>query len=413
LAPDWSGIGIPLVESMQDQRAWMVCGLWTLTVCCLYSLYREPSANLSHIQKEVRTSTLIAVIAFLFLPFLLSSNLLVTTGLTKADRVIYLPLFGYCLLQGLFYKLSSGYRGCGERLILVGIWAFFTVQLYVFGLKTHERNLAWADEYTLWTHAFQVNPRSFHTRSNAGRLLAKNNEFVEAENVLRPIKDVRSNGGNPNDTFLYAVALSKLDRCEEAFHLIDDATDFLLEEQERGGLRYNPKMSLHAQSSLVVARAFCTANVIEKGKLMQQSLELDPTNAFAQSHYIIYIENLQRLYQQMKQMGNQVTAEIQMEISAIEQQLWSMEQQIQYMKMQQENPAASQEEVHKLQQQSIMEQQQQMTVMQQRQQNQQLGHSEPPNNEEQMHKMMQQQMMMKQQQQQQQQISRLPPMEEL
>ena len=42
-----------------------------------------------------------AFLGFLFAPFLLSSNILVVVGLMKADRVIYLPLMGFCLLEAL------------------------------------------------------------------------------------------------------------------------------------------------------------------------------------------------------------------------------------------------------------------------------------------------------------------------
>ena len=417
LAPDWSGIGIPLIKSMSDDRVWIVGLLWLSVFGCVYSLCAGPSPKASKLRKDVRQVILISFFAFLFLPFLLSSNLLVTTGLTKGDRVIYLPLFGYCLLQGLLYKVISGYQGSGEGVALMGMYAFFTIQFSFFGLKTHERNLAWADEYTLWTRAVKVNPRSHHTRSNAGRMLAKNTEYVKAEEILRPIGDVKKNGGNPNDTFLYAVALSKLDRCEEAFRLIDDATEYIFEEREEGGIRYDPKMSFHAQSSLVVARAFCTHEVIEKGQLMQQALVVDPTNDFARSQFLNYVDTLQRMYMQMKQMGGQEHPQRKLDMAAAERQLRAMEQQMLQIQQQQGMPQPSPEEIQKLRQmkmQEMMQMQKQQQGMPQNQEQlqamqrvmemqQQQG---IPQNQEQMQamqrmlQMQQQQMSVKQQQQQ-------------
>ncbi|CAB9504243.1 and TPR repeat-containing protein 2 [Seminavis robusta] len=354
LAPDWSGLGIPLIESMSDNRAWLVILLWAISLGSVYSLLVGSSPKASKQSKEIRQVGLIAFYAFLFLPFLLSSNLLVTTGLCKADRVIYLPLFGYCLIQGLIFKLlSSAFRpkDDGEESVgLMVLYTFFAIQFSFFGLKVHERNLAWADEYTLWTRAAQVNPRSLHTLSNAGKVLAKNDEYVEAERLLRPCGDVRTNNGNPNDTFLYTVALAKLDRCEESFRLIDDAIEFIHEEREKGGIRYDAKMSFHAQSSLIVSRAFCTEDIFEKGRIMQQALTIDPNNDFAQHQYKNYLETLHRMHQQM-QMGNP-----------------QLEQQISMARQEMQRRGMSEEAITMAIQEKLNDQQKLMEQMQEQQQ---------------------------------------------
>jgi Domain of unknown function (DUF1736) len=298
LAPDWSGDGIPLIKSLDDYRAFIVMLLWLVFSGALYSLVVGISPTASKRRKYIRQIFLVGFFAFLFLPFLLSSNLLVTTGLAKADRVIYLPLFGYCLIQGLMFKLATDVFK-PESSVVILVYAVFAIQFAFFGLQVHERNLAWASEYALWTKAFQVNPLSRHTMANAGRVLAKNSEYMEAEKLLRPVADVRTNGGDPNDTFLYTVALGKLNRCEEAFRLIDDAIEFILEERKESGIRYVAKMSYHAQSSLIISRAFCTEGVTEKGRVMQQALLVDPTNEFARGQYHDYLVTLQRIHQQI------------------------------------------------------------------------------------------------------------------
>ena len=309
LAPDWSGYGIPLMESFQDdRRAYGVLLLWGFSLACLYSLYGGCPPTASKQRKEIRQVVLISLIAFLFLPFLLSSNLLVTTGLAKADRVIYLPLLGYCLLQGLVVKVvSENAEGEGSIWLMV-VYMLMASQFALFGLKVHERNMAWADEYTLWVRAYEINPRSYHTKSNAGRVLAKAGEYIQAEEVLRPIKDVRNNrgelnSGDPNDAFLYAVTLGKLDRCPEALLLLDDAMAYVLEERAEAGIRYEEKMSTHTESSLMVARAFCTDNIMEKGRLMYEAATLAPHNDFAQGQFKNYLETLERMQEAMRQQG--------------------------------------------------------------------------------------------------------------
>ena len=251
LAPDWSGNAIPIIESLADQRSWIVVLMWLVAAMSLYSLVVGVPTKASKQGQEVRQIYLMATIAFLFLPFLLSSNLLVTTGLMKADRVIYLPIFGYCLIQGLLSKLAYDNSKGEDATRLVN--CFMVLQLVLFGFKVRERNLAWSNEYDLWTKAYEVNSKSFHTISNAGRMLSKNNEWKRAEQVLRPLREVRTNNDNPNDTFLYCVALSNLGRCEEAHPLIDDAIAFVLEDREKGDIRYNEAMSKHTETSLIIA----------------------------------------------------------------------------------------------------------------------------------------------------------------
>jgi hypothetical protein len=80
-----------------------------------------------------------AIWAFTFSPFLLSSNLLVVVGLMKADRVIYLPLFGFCLLEALaLSKLLKGARWMlpgfetRQKQMFWGAHFFLMAQLIIF-----------------------------------------------------------------------------------------------------------------------------------------------------------------------------------------------------------------------------------------------------------------------------------------
>jgi hypothetical protein len=403
LAPDWSGDGIPLIQSFSDHRIWIVCLLWAFVLACVYSLFFGPSPKAGAVKKDIRQVILISFFAFLFLPFLLSSNLLVTTGLAKGDRVIYLPLFGYCLLQGLLGKVVLGYyqrcAGLQSVILVVGIYALLLVQFWFFGLRTNERNLAWADEYTLWTRAFQINPRSVHTRGNAGRLLVKKHEYEQAEVILRPLVNLPD--GDSSDTFLYIVTLSKLDRCEEAYPLIEEATLQILKKREEGGIRYRPQMSLHAESSLVIARSFCSQDVIEKGQIIQQALVIDPSNEFARKQFSSYMETLKQIYMQMKQSEAMLSPQDQMRMGLAEQQLGAMRDQMLQIIQQQQTPHMSEQQqmqqMQQMQQQGMPQNQEQMQAMLQMMQEQQQQQG-MPQNQEQMQAMLQ--MMQMQQQQQ-------------
>ncbi|KAL3904407.1 MAG: hypothetical protein SGILL_010082 [Bacillariaceae sp.] len=304
LAPDWSGFGIPLIESWNDPRVMGVLALWMAALAAIVSLVVGIRPNSSAMHMHARKVVLHASIAFAFLPFLLSSNLLVTTGLAKADRVLYLPLLGYCLLQGLAAQMLVKCASRRSRSVLAFVLGgLLVLQLGWFWVGGQERNVAWASDYELWTRAYAINPLSFHTKSNAGRVLAKNGEYVRAEAVLRPLADCRAIEGDATDTFLYAVSLSKLNRCPEALALVEDTTKYLYELREQGGKRHDPKMSLHAESSLMIARAFCEDSMLKKGKILEEAITLDPNNSFAMAQFQSYMQNLQGMRQNMERMG--------------------------------------------------------------------------------------------------------------
>ena len=86
LGPDWSGLGIDLIRTWSDPRLLVVLALWIMAAGVVRSLCCGGDASSSVSIQQRRRVGLVAVIAFMFLPFLLSSNLLVVVGLMKADR---------------------------------------------------------------------------------------------------------------------------------------------------------------------------------------------------------------------------------------------------------------------------------------------------------------------------------------
>jgi protein O-mannosyl-transferase len=205
LCPDWSGVSIDLIRSMNDPRTMAVIALWYLSAQSFWSmivgakfpsssLSEETTANKSQAttsadQKRRKTNKTLtrdwwwndttlrqvnmSIWAFTFSPFLLSSNILVVVGLMKADRVIYLPLFGFCLLEAMLLEKMRGgvltMRTSIENQRELMFWAahfFVMFQLFVFSGRTHLRNIAWSDSLRLWESAYTINPRSHHTMYN-------------------------------------------------------------------------------------------------------------------------------------------------------------------------------------------------------------------------------------------------------
>jgi hypothetical protein len=141
LTPDWSGVSIDLIRSMTDPRAVFVLCLWYFAVASFWSMVVGISGgtNTAVLNDTTLRKVNMAIWAFTFSPFLLSSNLLVVVGLMKADRVIYLPLFGFCLLEALaLSKLLKGARWMlpgfetRQKQMFWGAHFFLMAQLIIF-----------------------------------------------------------------------------------------------------------------------------------------------------------------------------------------------------------------------------------------------------------------------------------------
>jgi protein O-mannosyl-transferase len=333
LCPDWSGVSIDLItDYLTDLRAMGVVALWYFAATSLGSVIfggggrnlaaggmdseTDPNHNKAYKSDDVGvqppaffldTITLrkvnMAVWAFCFSPFLLSSNILVVVGLMKADRVIYLPLFGFCLLEALvlsklFFKQSVTMQLGIERRRHAEWWmGYFLVmfQLWILAGRTHQRNLAWSNSLDLWEQAYLINPRSHHTMYNYGYELSIRQRYAEAATVLAPIGSPRVDG--PSNTFVYTMVLFNLNRCDEANELLDDAFRVLDEKRAEGGPRNTDSALGRTKSNLLVARAHCAVDITERGRILYEAVHADPSNDYA-------VQIAHGLMEKMQQMEN-------------------------------------------------------------------------------------------------------------
>lgn len=95
------------------------------------------------------------------LAFLPASNLLVYVGFVVAERILYLPSVGFCLLFGLgFGKLMHSRRGSTDeqRYRRCALLVCGGLLLLAAAAKTVQRNLDWRDEESLYRSAIRINP---------------------------------------------------------------------------------------------------------------------------------------------------------------------------------------------------------------------------------------------------------------
>jgi hypothetical protein len=96
-------------------------------------------------------------VAMMVIPFIPASNLVAYVGFVVAERVLYIPSLGFCLLVGHgFVKLMErfGDRNFWKLLLMM----FLILVLVTLGGRTILRNVDWTSEETLYRSGTLVNP---------------------------------------------------------------------------------------------------------------------------------------------------------------------------------------------------------------------------------------------------------------
>uniref|UniRef100_A0AAY4CKD0 Protein O-mannosyl-transferase TMTC3 n=1 Tax=Denticeps clupeoides TaxID=299321 RepID=A0AAY4CKD0_9TELE len=158
LCCDWTMGTIPLVETLLDFR-----NLATLAFYSLLGVLTYHSLQHGHISAKA----VIMALSLIVLPFIPASNLFFPVGFVVAERVLYVPSMGYCVLvaHGKLKKIS---------------WLLMGVLLTTHAVKTFSRNWDWESEYTLFTSAIKVNKNNAKLWNNVGHALENQHNYESA-----------------------------------------------------------------------------------------------------------------------------------------------------------------------------------------------------------------------------------------
>ncbi|XP_062317316.1 protein O-mannosyl-transferase TMTC3 [Osmerus eperlanus] len=166
LCCDWTMGTIPLVESPLDLR-----NMATLAFYILLGLLAYHSLRYSHSSSK----TVIMALSLIVLPFIPASNLFFPVGFVVAERVLYVPSMGFCVLVAHGFRIVSN-KGYMKRIS----WLMIGVLLATHAVKTFNRNWDWETEYTLFTSALKVNKNNAKLWNNVGHALENQNSYEKA-----------------------------------------------------------------------------------------------------------------------------------------------------------------------------------------------------------------------------------------
>ncbi|XP_017573187.1 protein O-mannosyl-transferase TMTC3 [Pygocentrus nattereri] len=166
LCCDWTMGTIPLIESVLDPR-----NLATLAFYMLLGLLAYHSLRHGHSSAK----TVVMALSLNVLPFIPASNLFFPVGFVVAERVLYVPSMGFCVL------VAHGFKTLTLRWGLKKIsWFFMGVLLMTHAVKTFNRTWDWESEYTLFTSALKVNKNNAKLWNNVGHALENQHNYERA-----------------------------------------------------------------------------------------------------------------------------------------------------------------------------------------------------------------------------------------
>ena len=145
LSFDWSMDAIAPVQSLTDPR----------NVASITFYATLIALGLRAFGRRHKNPLLILALGLLILPFIPASNLFFYVGFVVAERVLYLPSAGYCLLLavGLDRLLHHTHRR-RRRWIQVSL----LITVFFWSLRTARRNADWTSEERLYRSAIGINP---------------------------------------------------------------------------------------------------------------------------------------------------------------------------------------------------------------------------------------------------------------
>ncbi len=262
-----------------------------------------------------------SIVSFGILFFLITlspvSNIFILIGATMAERFMYIPSFGYCIIITYFLIKIVKTENINKKIINLSLFfsansTLFTIVfgiVFLYSIQTFSRSMDWKDNQTLFSHDVQISTNSVKAHYYLGDLILKelypqetndekrkkyleqaieefnkaisirhnyfqaylslslvyeqrkeyNKELIMADSVLKYAS------GNIDAYNNRGVALEGLGRFEESIISLNK------------GIALNPKYSL-----LYLNLGACYINMKENLKaieILNKAIELDPNNA--------------------------------------------------------------------------------------------------------------------------------------
>ncbi|XP_049269025.1 protein O-mannosyl-transferase Tmtc3 [Rhipicephalus sanguineus] len=145
----------------------------------MYRLAEETKADDDLRHSVVNDGILSQSLSLLVFPFLPASNLFFPVGFVVAERVLYMPSMGFCLLVAHGWHLMLK-NYADSRLTKNFLWFGLLFLLTMHSLKTFVRNFEWESEYSIFMAGLKVNSQNAKLYNNVGHALEGQGDYARA-----------------------------------------------------------------------------------------------------------------------------------------------------------------------------------------------------------------------------------------
>lgn len=202
---DWTMNTVPLVTSGLDPR-----NLASLALVGGLAVFAKHVLSSSLHKASAVCSMALAMTVFPFIP---ASNLFFPVGFVVAERVLYLPSMGFCLLVALGWQRLQAHGG-HRKAANFGLGAL----CMVFALRTIARNGDWQNELSIFTSGLKVTRSNAKLLNNVGHALESKADYGTALQYFQKAIQVQPDdiGGHINVGRIYNH-MKRFKEAEEAY----------------------------------------------------------------------------------------------------------------------------------------------------------------------------------------------------
>ena len=202
---------VPLVSSFLDIR-----NAATLAVILALVL----ASKLIAASKDPKVSSVISMgLAMTVFPFIPASNLFFPVGFVVAERVLYMPSMGFCLLVAFGWKRLTTMLGRRKSNVLCHLPHMgLGLLVGLFALKTVVRNMDWQTELSIFTSGLKITRSNAKLLNNVGHALESKAEYPIALRYFLKAIQVQPDdiGGHINVGRVYNH-MKRFNEAEEAY----------------------------------------------------------------------------------------------------------------------------------------------------------------------------------------------------
>ena len=165
LCAEYSFDCIPSISSLFDPRNMLSCATYLVVISLVvFGLHSSclaaaaPSTNISQEKKKgkdglagmrMKPTALLHAVVWMVVPFVPASGVFLRLGTLLAERLLYVPSLGFCLLLAMLIRRTCSSR----RMVVWGIVGLYLVKSYTY-------NQSWHSDTTLFFESLRVCPNS-------------------------------------------------------------------------------------------------------------------------------------------------------------------------------------------------------------------------------------------------------------